>query len=145
MEAYHISLQAKPSKNNWAQLCYEKGYKKSVNRNEWSVGLVSNRFRDFMSQWSFEDELFPLIYICDSSCESSYWERRNLTAAYAEDVAKTQKHCIKREIVNVLNSRETRLRASRNHALCKIYLALCATMIFVNVSLNLHSILNFMI
>lgn len=31
-------------------------------RNEWSVGLVSNRFRIFLGRWPFEDCLFPTVY-----------------------------------------------------------------------------------
>ena len=31
-------------------------------RNEWSVGLVSNRFRLFLGRWPFEDTIFPTVY-----------------------------------------------------------------------------------
>lgn len=41
-----------------------RGIRKQQIRNERSLRLVSNRFQVFMVQWSFEDELFLLIYIC---------------------------------------------------------------------------------
>ena len=31
-------------------------------RNEWSIGLLSNRFRLFLGRWSLLPELFPIMY-----------------------------------------------------------------------------------
>lgn len=60
----HIAFPFKRGQGLWFEMrtSYNKDIRRQRIRNEWSIGLVKNRFRIFLGRWPFEDTWFPIIF-----------------------------------------------------------------------------------